>query len=51
MDLLYIKDQDEILVDNLTLNLAIKDKIVGYLEANGLFKKWSPSEVQPVLKV
>ena len=51
MKIPYIKEQDEILIDNLTLNLTIKDMIVEYLKVNGLFKKWPANEIQPVLKV
>ena len=51
MDLTYIKDQDEILIDNLVYNLSIRELIMDYLNTNGLFKAWPKNEVQPVLKV
>lgn len=51
MDLPYIKDQDEILIDNLVYNISIRELIMNYLNTNGLFKAWPENEVQPVLKV
>jgi hypothetical protein len=51
MELSYIKEQDEILIDSLIYNLSIRELIMDYLNKNGLFKTWPKNEIQPVMKV